>query len=308
MNHVDEYDFVASEITTLKTLLATIPPEDVIDRMSLESRLTQAQSELATLPKPVRLPTVCLTFRGKAVAGSRSISADFGAKALDAFSEVFTAVTAGTTTDLSSRGPIPDKDKNQLRIVGTAVGSFGFELELPQDTTESCPATAPDDTLRKIETLLTALATGNDDEVTDIVADLPQRTVSLLNKFLDVLVKNESWCGLSYGNKKFYYENFEQVKESANRLADSNVHNDVVALQGKFKGFFPIERKFEFLPAEETDRKGAIHGKIDIAIEEPDVLNREWLEKPVAVTFHTMQIGRGKPRFTLKSLDALALR
>jgi len=87
MNQVSEYDFIASEITTLESLLAVIPSEDVIDRMSLESRLTRAKSVLATLPEPVRLPTICLTFRGREVAGSRSISTDFGTQALGAFSE-----------------------------------------------------------------------------------------------------------------------------------------------------------------------------------------------------------------------------
>ena len=239
--------------------------------------------------------------------GTRSISADFGAKALDAFSEVFTAVAVDSTIDLQSRGRIPEKEKNLLRIVGTVAGSFGFELELPQETTELF--TSPEDTIQKIETLLEASAIGSDDDVTDIVSDLSPRTIKLLNKFLGVLVSNESWCGLSYGNKKFYHENLEQVKESAKRLEDDNVHSGSKTLRGIFKGFFPIGRTFEFLPEpEETTPKSVIHGKIDFTIEEPEDLNRHWLDKSVKVTFHSMQIGRGKPRYTLKSLDDLSLQ
>ena len=309
MNLTNEFDYVTSEISELQQLLVEIPPEDVIDRMSLEARLAKAQLELETLPLPERSATVCLTFRGKPVVGSHSISADFGSKALDAFSKVFTAVAVGTTTDIQSRGKLPDKDNNLLRIIGTTIGSFGFELELPQGTTDLFTSTSPEDTIRKIETLLSTSATGNDDEVTEIVADVPPRAIKLLNKFLEVLVSNESWCGLSYGNKNFRYDNFEQVRTSVKRLADNNVHFGKETLCGKFKGFFPISRTFEFLPdCAKTEQKDAIHGKIDIAVEEPEVLNREWLDKLVAVELCTMQIGNGKPRYTLQSLADLSLR
>ena len=129
-----------------------------------------------------------------------------------------------------------------------------------------------------------------------------------MNKFLGILVNNESWCGLSYGSKKFRYESLEQVQASVRCLADNNVHSGEKELRGKFKGFLPMRRTFEFLPIEETDRTAAIYGKIDPGIEEPDILNRDWLEKLVVASFHTIQIGRGKPRYTLKSLTDLSLQ
>lgn len=48
-----------------------------------------------------------------------------------------------------------------------------------------------------------------------------------------------------------------------------------------------------------------IRGKVDQGIDEPEVLNREWLHKPVTVTLKVMQVGQGRPRFTLMSLDDL---
>ena len=125
-----EHLSIASEIKELGALLAAIPEEDVIDRMSLESRLVSAKEALESLPQqsPAKAR---LTFRGKPVFSSHGISADFGAKAAGAFADAFSAVFAGLTNGLRYMGPIPNKDRNQLLITGTAIGSFGFEFELP---------------------------------------------------------------------------------------------------------------------------------------------------------------------------------
>ena len=304
MTLIDEYEFVASEISELEHILATISEDRVLERYSFETRLHRAKALLSTLSS--QGSTVCLIFKGKAVDGTRSISADFGAKALEAFSDVFATVAVGAVMDLSSRGPLPEKEKNLLRIVGTAIGSFGFELELPQDPTG--PFTSPEDTMQKIESLLKASSSGSDDDVTDVAFDLPSRATNVVNKFLNILVSNESWCGLTYKNKKFYYDNLEQVKKSAERLADNNVQHDCKILKGKFKGILPIGRTFEFLPEPSENDYDVIRGKIDSAIIDTTKLNREWLEKLVQVKLHFIQIGRGKPRYALKSLNDLILQ
>lgn len=43
---VDERDFLASEVTTLRQLLEEIPDENILERMSLESRLENVFKEL----------------------------------------------------------------------------------------------------------------------------------------------------------------------------------------------------------------------------------------------------------------------
>src|SRR5277367_827732 len=131
MNH-DDYISFASEIKELEDLLARIPKENVISRMGLESRLKAAQEAIAGY-NPVQLPKKArLTFRGKPVVGSHGASAEFAAKASGYFTEAFAAVVAGISENLRYMGPIPDKEKNQLLITGTAIGSFGFEFELPR--------------------------------------------------------------------------------------------------------------------------------------------------------------------------------
>jgi hypothetical protein len=48
------YDFIASEIYELESLLASIPEGNIIEKMSLESRLEQARERLSRLPVPPR--------------------------------------------------------------------------------------------------------------------------------------------------------------------------------------------------------------------------------------------------------------
>ena len=58
-------------------------------------------------------------------------------------------------------------------------------------------------------------------------------------------------------------------------------------------------RTFEFVHGESTE---VLRGKINSAIEDPDILNREWLHKPVTVQLTALYVGRGRPRYTLMSL------
>ena len=129
---------IASEIRELENLLAAIPEGNVIERMSLESRLESARAALAALPQQMIAPKARLTFRGKPVFGSHGIAADFGGKAAGAFSDAFAAVAAGLSESLRDMGPIPNRDKNQLVITSTAIGSFGFEFELPARIRRRC--------------------------------------------------------------------------------------------------------------------------------------------------------------------------
>ena len=60
--------------------------------------------------------------------------AEFGAKVINTFADAIAAIGASQTTALGTRGVIPGRDDYQLLITGTALGSFGFELEeAPKD-------------------------------------------------------------------------------------------------------------------------------------------------------------------------------
>lgn len=297
-----EYLSIASEIKELKALLAAIPEENVIDRMSLESRLESAQEALETLPQ--QSPDKArLTFRGKPVFSSHGISADFGAKAAGAFADAFSAVSAGLTDGLRYMGPIPNKDRNQLLITGTAIGSFGFEFELPTPAPSLFPENEnAQEAMAKIQALFRLAAEGSDDDVAEVIEEVHPRAVKKVYEFLDVLVQQQAWCGLEFADRFFRYSDYEQLKTSYERLKDDNIRESKESYQGEFQGVLPQGRTFEF---KLSDQDGLIKGKVDPEIEDPDVLNRQWLHKPLTAKFNVMQVGQGRPRYTLMSLDDL---
>lgn len=297
---------VVAEIRELEELLAVIPEENVIERMSLEARLQTARDLLATMPQAKETPRARLTFRGRPVFGSHGISADFGAKAAGAFSDAFAVVAAGLSESLRHIGPIPNRDRNQLLITGTAIGSFGFEFELPAQPQTLFPEIEKaEEAMRKIETLFRLAAKGSDDDIAEVIDEIHPRAVKKVYEFLDLLVQQQAWCGLEFGERSFRYVDYEQLKASSVRLRDDNIQEREESYRGEFQGVLPTGRTFEF---KLLNQEGLIRGKVDAAIEDPDILNREWLHKPVAIKLNVMQVGQGRPRFTLMSLDDLTAK
>jgi len=292
---------VTSEIKELEFLLAHIPSTSVIDRMSLEARLAEVKNTLASLPQRAA-QKARITFRGNPVFGSHGIFVGFGAKAIDAFAEAVAAMAAALGEGLHDSGPIPDRDKNQLLLTGTAIGSFGFELELPANECALLPevATKPIEAMAKIESLFRLAAEGSDDDVAEAIEEVHPRAIGKVRDFLEMLVQHHAWCTLELSDRSFSYDGFEQVKNSFERLKTDNIHKHEETCRGAFQGILPTSRTFEFRL---SAAGGLLKGKIDKSIDDPDALNREWLYKPAIVKFGVMRVGQGRPRYSLMELN-----
>ena len=294
---IDYRDSLLSEIHELQQMLKGLPAEAVIQRISFENRLKGARKALeqeSLNPTPSR---VMLTFRGRPVDGSRGVAADFGGKAAAAFTDAFAAVVAGLNDCLQFKGPIPERTKNQLLITGTAVGSFGFEFELPAVGLPS-EANKAEDALQKMQALLEASATGSDDDLGDLVDAIHPRAVKKISEFLGLLSQNQAWCGVEFKNKIFKFAGLEQLTESVGRLAEANIREVRETYHGQFVGVLPNSRSFEF---QTTD--ALIKGRVGLGVDDPDLINRSWLKRDVEITLDVVQVGQGRPRFTLNSLD-----
>ncbi len=300
-----EYFAVASEISELESILASIPQQNVIERLAFAERLDAAKSVLESLPVYPQREKAHLTFRGRPVFGNRGIAADFGSKAAVAFADAYSAVAAGLSESLRYMGPIPDKGRNQLLITGTAVGSFGFEFELPSQQDDLFPVVSKaEDALEKIQALLRVSAEGSDDEVTELVEAIHPRAVKKVAEFLGYLAQQNAWCGLEFKDQFFRFQNFDQLQASAERLKEENIHEQDELYVGEFQGVLPTSRTFEFKLSDQT---GILKGKVDVAIDDPDLLNRDWLHKQVSLRLHVIQVGQGRPRFTLPEMSAIQL-
>lgn len=299
-----EYLFVASEVRELEELLAAIPEKNVIERMSLEGRLKDVKKELEEMSPYEEAPTARLTFGGLPVFDGHGIKADFGAKATKAFADAFAAVVAGLSGKLSDTGPIPQGDENKLVITGTAIGSFGFELELPASTQP-----VPDkfektkEAMSKIGEFFRMTVQGSDDNLAEIIEEVHPRAGKKICEFLEILVGQHAWCGLEFGDRYFRYTDCAQVKKACARMREDNIHESMESFHGEFRGVLPGGRKFEFKLDNQNEM---IQGKIDASIPNPDIVNRQWLYKPAKITLKVARVGQSRPRFTLMSLDDLS--
>lgn len=309
----EEYIALASEIKELESILTQIPAERVIDRMSFETRLANARNAIARV-NPKNLPKKArLTFRGNPVFGSHGIAAEFASKASTSFTEAFTAIAASINENLRYMGPIPDKQKNQLIITGTAIGSFGFEYELPSENAGSDPTQlemnyeSTNNTelaMQKLEDLFRVASEGNDDELSELVDEIHPRAVKKVAEFLTYISDQEAWCGIEFNESTFRFAGSNQVRNSAERLNADNIREATEEFTGRFDGALPTSRTFEFKP---LDQKGILRGKIGPDIEDSHVINRDYLSKLVKITLNVIQVGQGRPRYTLAKLEDIKI-
>lgn len=312
-----EYESYVSEIRELERMLVETPADDVIDRMSLEARLGATKNAIKDI-NPTMLPkTAKLTFRGTPVFGSHGVAADFAGRAADLFADAFAAIVAGINDNLRYMGPIPDKQKNQLIITGTALGSFGFEFELPPPeqpkastqtemdfVTSGVALSKTDDAMLKLERLFQSTAEGSDDDVADLLEIVHPRAVRKVADFLNYISEQDAWCGLEFNEASFRFSGREQVETSAKRLACDNVKETTESFAGEFQGALPTGRTFEF---KLSDQKGILRGKVGAEILDVNKINLEYLYKHASITLKVIQVGQGRPRYTLEKLEDVKL-
>lgn len=294
-----EYRQLQAEQSTLEKLLAELPEDRVIERLGLESRKQEIEESLSAQPAPSREPlSARLTFRGRPIVGSHGVFADFGAAAVGAFSEAVAALGASQSGPLGSRGALPGRDDFRLLITGTAVGSFGFQLEeAPPDNLNLLPDdSALEPAIEQAKAIMKA-SLGTDDELSEALADTDPRAIDAIRKFFDTMSKNEAVCALELKGDAFRFADVEQVRRGMARLAQDNIHEQEEELAGVFLGVLPHRRTFELSRA---DTGEVISGKVGPDIVEPAAINQV-LEKPAIIRLHSRRVGSGRPRYVLLS-------
>lgn len=301
---IDYYVNVQSEITTLERILANLDDDAVIERIGYEYRLKKLKKYLEQLEHTVPKKTLNLTFRGEPVVGSQAVRASFASKATDLFSDAYDMVVAalnGSLIDAIS-GPIVDREKYELLLSDVAVGSFGFQFQLPQtenELAEERPIT--ERAILQIEKILKTATQKNDEDIADLIDTVPPRAIKKIYSFLEQLEKNKAWCGLSFESNTFQFKDFKQLQFAAKQLKEDNILEKVETFTGALKGFLPSSKVFEFAVAETGE---VIKGKVDRQIEHPELLNTQWLNKAAEITCKLIAVGKGKPRYTLISIKA----
>lgn len=297
MKNEDRLHLLAEQ-TFLRLDLSETPETARLTRMSIEARLRKVEAELAALPVDERAPARArLTFDGVPVIRSHGIFADFGMKAVNSFTEAVASVAASLTAPLAAMGPIPNRDQNQLLITGTAVGSFGFELEeyrTEQLTLDSSPVA---NALERTQALLQSTL-GDDEALADIASETDPRALDKVRAFLRVLADNNAICALQCGGRGVRFTDVGQVNRSLARLAADNLHESEEQLHGEFIGVLPNSRSFEFKLASDQQ---IIRGKISPRLLNVDDINGH-LNQAVQIEVTKTQVGNGRPRYLLTQM------
>jgi hypothetical protein len=270
----------------------------VLDRGSLTARLEEVEHLLAEANINEREPARAqLTFNGRPVVGSYGIFADFGMKAVSGFTEAVAAVAATLAGPLFAKGPIPNRDQNQLLITNTALGSFGFELEeyrsgkLPFDEQSMLELA-----LERTQSLLQGTINADDELLADAATELDQRALDKVRAFVKTLADNDAVCALQFRNRAFRFSDMGQVNRSLERLSQDNLREVEQFLEGEFEGVLPNKRRtFEF---KVNGQDEVIVGKISPAVANLDEINAH-LYKATRIKVMTTRVGNGRPRYVL---------
>jgi hypothetical protein len=292
----DDYLHLLAERTAVEQMLAETPEEDALDRSSLSARLASLAEKIAHARFDEREPaTVRLTFKGRPVLGSHGVFADFAMKAVTSFTDAVAAMAASLTGPLAAVGPIPNRDRHQLLITSTAVGSFGFQLE--ELATERPPLAEPSAVAQALDRTQRLLrgTLGNDEELADSAADADLRALEKVRGFLQTLVDHEAVCTVQLGESVVAFSDVGQVRTSLDRLSHENLREEHEELRGELQGVLPRARAFEFKLAGSDQ---IVRGKISPAIADPDALNR-MLHRPARIEVLVTRVGIGRPRYVL---------
>lgn len=294
-----EHQQLLAEKSFLDKDLSETPARALLTRRSLEARLRKVEAAISAMdqagPAPAR---AILTFNGPPVVGSHGIFADFGMKAMNSFTEAVAAVAASLTAPLASKGPIPNRDQNQLLITNIALGSFGFELEEYRPQQLSITADSPVAiALERTRSLLQSTQ-GSDEDLADMASETDQRALEKVRAFLKVLAESDAVFALQYDGAVVRFQDVGQVRRSLARLEADNLHERHETLVGGFEGSLPNARTFEF---KQTSDGQIIRGKIAPTVDNVEVINKH-LQTRVRLPVTITQVGNGRPRYVLMQL------
>ena len=286
-----------SEKLTVQQFLDNTPTDSLIERYSWLSRLQSLDAQIEAEQKRVVPARSAITFRGPAVFGSYGIASTFGLAATRAYTNIVQQLAAQweRAQPLPARGSVPNAKKFDLLVTGTALGSFGFDLEEAVDEQLSLEERSV--VARSIEKTNEVLQSTlqSDEELTEATAGIDARALDKVRVFLKVLSDNDATCTIQSDEREFRFDSIEQVTRARVRLATQNIVSEEVWLEGVFEGLLPTPRTFEFRRA---DTGEVVVGKIYPEVADIADINRH-LGQSARVRALSHRVGNAKPRFVL---------
>jgi hypothetical protein len=297
-----------ADIDALRSLLTSVPQDDFLGRIGLESRLTESTAALAGQEgSQDNLASTALYFGGKPVIGSVGIEADFAATAIADFKDLIVKVWATSETPVAAMGPVPNKDSAQLHVTALLHGSMGFLIEeIDQQGTPLFPTPlkrASDDAAR----LIVSMATLSDDGFQAELERIPPRVFASVQKFFKDMHRAEASIRLvdDSGDRAL---DREAIDNAFVRLDESLLDEVPVEEDGLLLGIIPNAGRFEF----RTQGGQLLEGKVAPTLSET-YLKRIEEQQGIGKWFHAKLLkkefkrwGKASVSYTLTDLEEVA--
>ena len=306
--NVHDYRFLLSEQTALNKMLAQIPESNVLGRMSLNDRLEQVEEELKTYDGySPRLVNATLTFSGPPVIGSRGIQADFGLDAAKGFVKLVGLIGANFHGALPQRGRLSNTDDYRLMITGTAVGSYGFQVEsASQQPTLEGEVAPVEVAISRVKDIFQA-SVGTDEQLTHAIDGIDTRALKGMSNFLKTVADNTAVCSLALGGEVFSFRDAGQVRRSQNRLSQDYIREENVTGTGRLLGFFPrrprAQLEIESVDADLGDREvgRVVTAKVEASLAADTDINGI-LRRDISFEARVRRVGAGRPTYVITRL------
>ena len=200
---------------------------------------------------------------------------------------------------LAQMGPNPNREQNQLLIIGPSLGSFGFELEESRGQMILNEASPVAQALERTQNLLKGTL-GTDEELADSASETDLRALEKMRSFFNTLVENEAICTIEFHQQSVRFKDLGEVRTSLARLGHDNIQEEDAVISGSFEGALPTGRTFEFRL---RDTQEVIRGRILPAAQNVDALN-DHRHESVQIKVATTRVGKGRPRYVLKEMPS----
>lgn len=239
-------DILLSDLAAVNAMLTSMPDDDLVGRLGFESRKDEIETELLDLARaPDTLANVAIMFHGKPVHGSRSISTDFAAKALEAYQElVAKRLATSETGGLAQRGPVPAKQAAALNITGVAHGSFGFVLEEDDPDSPQLINSTLKEAVENVTEVFERFTSENDDVFNIAINEMDPRLFSSVKTFFKVLHDDEATMRVVEGEHDNSFD-IQAVNRAHQRCQEASIEEESVTFTGTLIGVLPFRRRFE---------------------------------------------------------------
>jgi len=297
---------IRSDLSAVEGLLRSLPPEDTLGRMSLQSRRDSLSKELSQLNgSHETLASTALYFGGRPVIGSAGIEADFAATAISDFKDLIVKVWATKDYEVASYGPVRDQDSARLHITALLHGSMGFLIEeIDLKAIPLFPTSlklAADDA----SNLIRKIANESEEIFQQQLDLLHPRVFTSIQRFFKDLHKAEANVRIVDAVADTALSR-ESVDKAYVRLEEVNIEEAPIEESGMLLGLIPNAGRFEFESEAGTYREGKVAPTLNEAYLkrlEDEQYQGKWFRAKF-VEKEVRRFGKTTKTYTLTDLEA----